>query len=218
MQIQSLGQEVPLEKGMAAHSSVLAWRMPWTEEPGGLQSMGLQRVRVTKQQQWNTDRIVCRNITDGHTWGFLNYSSYMQELRVTRASEEGADLVHSWPTLVGRCIHDFTVSVNFSASHCLKISKSHFKKSILKKKITKEAHSMCSFLSFLVCFHRKVYLWGDFSWVPCRWTLSFFGESDGRTMVTRARTREEGWCIHTFSTHFFQPKGLFLFQWFLKIS
>ena len=42
--VQSLGQEDPLEKGMAAHSSILAWRIPWTEEPGGLQSMGLQRV------------------------------------------------------------------------------------------------------------------------------------------------------------------------------
>ena len=44
MQVQSLGQEDPLEKEMAAHSSVVAWRIPWTEEPGGLQSMGLQRV------------------------------------------------------------------------------------------------------------------------------------------------------------------------------
>ena len=43
--VQSLGQEDPLEKGMAAHSSILAWRIPWTEEPAGLQSMGLQRVR-----------------------------------------------------------------------------------------------------------------------------------------------------------------------------
>ena len=38
--VQSLGQEGPLEKGMATHSSTLAWRIPWTEEPGGLQSMG----------------------------------------------------------------------------------------------------------------------------------------------------------------------------------
>ena len=44
-QIQSLACEDPLEKGMTSHSSVLAWRMPWTEEPGGLQSMGSQRVR-----------------------------------------------------------------------------------------------------------------------------------------------------------------------------
>ena len=44
-QVQSLGQEDPLEKGMATHSSILAWRIPWTEDPGGLQSMGLQRVR-----------------------------------------------------------------------------------------------------------------------------------------------------------------------------
>ena len=38
------GSEDPLEKGMATHSGILAWRIPWTEEPGGLQSMGLQRV------------------------------------------------------------------------------------------------------------------------------------------------------------------------------
>ena len=42
--VQSLGREDPLEKQIATHSSVLAWRIPWTEEPGGLQSMGLQRV------------------------------------------------------------------------------------------------------------------------------------------------------------------------------
>ena len=40
--VQSLGREDPLEKGMATHSSILAWRIPWTEEPGGLQSVGLQ--------------------------------------------------------------------------------------------------------------------------------------------------------------------------------
>ena len=43
--IQSLDQEDPLEKGMATHSSILAWRILWTEEPDRLQSMGLQRVR-----------------------------------------------------------------------------------------------------------------------------------------------------------------------------
>ena len=43
--VQSLGQEDPLEKGMAAHSSTLAWRIPWTEELGGLQSLGSRRIR-----------------------------------------------------------------------------------------------------------------------------------------------------------------------------
>ena len=42
--VQALAREDPLEKGMATHSSILAWRIPWTEEPGGLQSMGSQRV------------------------------------------------------------------------------------------------------------------------------------------------------------------------------
>ena len=43
-QVQSLGQEDPLEKEMATHSSILAWRIPWTEEPEGVWSIGLQRV------------------------------------------------------------------------------------------------------------------------------------------------------------------------------
>ena len=42
--VQSLGQEDLLKKEMATHSSILAWRIPWTEEPGGLQSMGWQRI------------------------------------------------------------------------------------------------------------------------------------------------------------------------------
>ena len=42
--VQSLGREDPLGKGMATHSSILAWKIPWTERPGGLQSMGSQRV------------------------------------------------------------------------------------------------------------------------------------------------------------------------------
>ena len=42
--VRSLDWEDPLEEGMATHSSILTWRIPWTEEPGGLQSMGLQRI------------------------------------------------------------------------------------------------------------------------------------------------------------------------------
>ena len=47
--IQSLGQEDPLEKGMTIHSSILAWRIPWAEEPGELQSVGSKRVDTTEQ-------------------------------------------------------------------------------------------------------------------------------------------------------------------------
>ena len=48
MQVQSLGQEDPLEEGMATHSSVLAWRIPWTGEPGALQSMGRKESDTTE--------------------------------------------------------------------------------------------------------------------------------------------------------------------------
>ena len=44
MGVQSLGQEYPLEQEMATHSSILAWKIPWTEDPGQLQLMGLQRI------------------------------------------------------------------------------------------------------------------------------------------------------------------------------
>ena len=49
-QVQSLGPEDPLEEGMATRSSVLAWRIPWTEGPGGLQSMGSDVTEASKQR------------------------------------------------------------------------------------------------------------------------------------------------------------------------
>ena len=55
-QVWSLGQEDPLEKGMATHSSVLAWGSPWTEEPGGLQSTGSQSpTQLSNDNTFNTD-------------------------------------------------------------------------------------------------------------------------------------------------------------------
>ena len=62
-QVWSLGGEDPIEKGMATHSSIIAWRIPWTEESDRLQSMGLQRVR----HNWETNSftfciIMCQNI------------------------------------------------------------------------------------------------------------------------------------------------------------
>ena len=44
--VRSLGKEDPLEKGMVTHSSILVWRIPWTEEPGGLQSMGVTKIQT----------------------------------------------------------------------------------------------------------------------------------------------------------------------------
>ena len=64
MLVRSLGQEDPLEEEMATHSSILAWKIPWTEEPGGLQSTGSQRV--------------------GHDWSYL---AHMHVLRLHRVSK-----------------------------------------------------------------------------------------------------------------------------------
>ena len=60
--VRSLGWEDPLEKEKATHSGILAWRIPWTEEPGGLQSMRLQRVghnSETKEQQSGSAGFLC---------------------------------------------------------------------------------------------------------------------------------------------------------------
>ena len=54
-QIRSLGLEDPLEEGMAAHSSILAWRIPWAEEPGGLQSIGHKESDTTEQLNTNNN-------------------------------------------------------------------------------------------------------------------------------------------------------------------
>ena len=61
--VQSLGWEDPLEKGMATHSSILAWRILWTEEPGELQSMGLQRVR----HNWVTNTTPIHRVAKSRT-------------------------------------------------------------------------------------------------------------------------------------------------------
>ena len=63
-QVQSLGREDPLEKCMATHSSILAWRIPWTEEPGRLQSMGSPRVG----HNWATNTFIFRAGMTGRNW------------------------------------------------------------------------------------------------------------------------------------------------------
>ena len=65
--VQSLAREDPLEKEMATHSSILAWRIPWMEEPGGLQSTGSQRVRHDWVTHWETvkDREVYQTAVHG---------------------------------------------------------------------------------------------------------------------------------------------------------
>ena len=69
MRVQPLGRRDPLEEEMATHSSILAWRIPWTEEPGGLRSMGLQRVRHDWSDLAHTNsgirrRDRCRNLAE----------------------------------------------------------------------------------------------------------------------------------------------------------
>ena len=67
--VQSLGQKDPLEEGMATRSSILAWRIPWTEEPGGLWSIAMQRVRHDQSDLACTHTLLNQTTTDA----FLNF-------------------------------------------------------------------------------------------------------------------------------------------------
>ena len=80
-QVRSLGQEDPLEKGMIPHSNILAWRIPGTEEPGGLQSTGLQRVRNDRATNTFTKR--------NHTWPFpfiISFNSQQSPMKYIQSS------------------------------------------------------------------------------------------------------------------------------------
>ena len=73
-QVQSLGWEDPLEKGIATHSSILAWEIPWTEEPGGPQYTGSQRVRQDRGTNTHTHIHTC---TRAHTSTHTHTHTYM---------------------------------------------------------------------------------------------------------------------------------------------
>ena len=79
MQGPSLGWEDALEKGMTTHSSFLAWRSPWTEEPGGLQLIRLQKVDTTEATQHSTQR----THTHAHTCSFAVYLKLTQHCKST---------------------------------------------------------------------------------------------------------------------------------------
>ena len=74
--VQSLGQEGPLEEGMAAHSSILTWEIPWIKEPGGLQSMGSQRVSTAEATEHtaHSHRIVMT--VHWHHWGLASVCTW----------------------------------------------------------------------------------------------------------------------------------------------
>ena len=75
-QIRSLGQEDPLEKEVATHSSILAWRIPWREEPGRLQSMGSQRVRHDWATSLSLSFLSCH--LGGSLWPMFQWEEWLR--------------------------------------------------------------------------------------------------------------------------------------------
>ena len=85
-QVRSLGQEDPLEEEMATHSSILAWRIPWTEEPGGLQYMGLQRVRHDWEQ--HPEKIMSLITLENWPGGLMKNASISFPLQIVISMEQ----------------------------------------------------------------------------------------------------------------------------------
>ena len=83
-QVRFLGWKDPLEKGMATHSGILAWRIPWTEEPGGLQSMGLQESDTT--EQLNT----CKHTLPNSTLVLMAFSTSVPDKAVPAGGERSS--------------------------------------------------------------------------------------------------------------------------------
>ena len=112
-QVWSLGQGEPLEKEMATHSSILAWRIPWIEEPGGLQSMGSQRVRhdwVTK----HTPHICCIYNEDfAIVW--LNHSEIPKERKKITSVQE---LKIKWKKFLRKEREDFCAANSLCIDTC----------------------------------------------------------------------------------------------------
>ena len=79
---QSLYQEDALEKGMATHSSIVAWRIPWTEEPGGLQPMGSQRVRC----DWGINIVLSEQVCPEN---LVRFNSMKDMARPTKEVQNG---------------------------------------------------------------------------------------------------------------------------------
>ena len=103
-QVLSLGQEDPLEKGTATHSSILAWRIPWTEETGRLQSMGLQRVRHDSNihsVQFSSVAQSCLTLCDpmNHSTPGLPVHHHLLEFTQTHVHRVHDAIQHSHPRL-----------------------------------------------------------------------------------------------------------------------
>ena len=113
-QVPSLGWENPLEEGMATHSSILAWRIPWTEEPGELQSMGSQRVGLDWASKYSTQHIpICRS------YACTPHQSYSSAL-YSSAKHSGEDPAILWDSLGS---FPLSCRLNSESFPCLVISK-----------------------------------------------------------------------------------------------
>ena len=113
--VKSLDWEVPLEKGMAIHSSILAWRILWTEKPGWLQSVGLQRVR----HDWvtNTHTQSCPTLCDSMDHSMTGFPVHHQILKLAQAHvHQVSDAIQPSHPLFSPCPQSFPASGSFQIS------------------------------------------------------------------------------------------------------
>ena len=101
MRVPALGPEDSLEDGMATHSSILAWRIPWTKEPGGLQSMGLQRVRHDQSNLKHTDSysfLEVKVVSGNHVDFFSEERGQAQNKQVLQVRDTVCECQKAFPT------------------------------------------------------------------------------------------------------------------------
>ena len=116
MRVQSLGREDPLEKEMTTHSSVLAWRILWTEEAGGLQSIGLQRVREDLAQQEQQIKTLEERITSLLLHFFFLIQSKLQSCYICKGCRNAFPLLYEeWQSHIIKVTktHSYYVGINF---------------------------------------------------------------------------------------------------------
>ena len=150
--VPSLGREDPLEKEIATHSSILAWRIPWTEEPGGLQSMGLQRVR----HNWvtNTYYLCCHHaLCETGLWNKVILQGTQTSLLLfwkSRSNVKKCFVLERAPQ-IGPCTQDLT-HLGVSAL---------FRARVIKKTLTHASHVPLGFF-LMTGSRRALRIWQAF--------------------------------------------------------
>ena len=153
MHVWFLGREDTLEAGMAAHSSILAWKIPWTEEPGGLQSMGLQRVRHSCSN-WEEQSKIKKNYSPATPKVYILYFGKIWEYRPVRQVKK-KETMDSGTSHPGTSLQQGRLGVQRSCTHL----KAALNQPVLEPAKVRDAKHHTSILTLLPPYRRLSTQW-----------------------------------------------------------